>query len=131
MWCWNCLKKHSNCKLILKHVEFVWDYGRVLSFIWHMPLPLFYCDINIYQRKLVRLFYSPYLWLNKLMVVIIWSIIVKLYKKSDADGIHNIHNKLIRYYCITLFLIKVIDIIEILKYVYMGILLLIHVVTYR
>ena len=49
----------------------------------------------------------------------------QLHKKFDADGIHNIPNKLIRYYRITLFLIKVNDIIEILKYVYMGILLLI------
>ena len=49
----------------------------------------------------------------------------QLHKKFDADGIHNIPNKLIRYYCITLFLIKVNDIIEILKYVYMGILSLI------
>ena len=49
----------------------------------------------------------------------------QLHKEFDADGIHNIPNKLIRYYRITLFLIKVNDIIEILKYVYMGILLLI------
>ncbi len=37
----------------------------------------------------------------------------QLHKKFDADGIHNVPNK-IRYYCITLFLIKVDDIIEIL-----------------
>ena len=43
----------------------------------------------------------------------------QLHKKFDADGIHNVPIKLIRYYCITLFLIKVNDIIEILKYVYM------------
>ena len=49
----------------------------------------------------------------------------QLHKKFDADGIHNVPNKLIRYYCITLFLIKVNDTIEILKYVYMGILILI------
>ena len=49
----------------------------------------------------------------------------QLHKKFDADGIHNIPNKFIRYYRITLFLIKVNDIIEILKYVYMGILLLV------
>ena len=39
----------------------------------------------------------------------------QLHKKFNAGGIHNIPNKLIKYYCITLFLIKVNDIIEILN----------------
>jgi hypothetical protein len=49
----------------------------------------------------------------------------QLHKKFDAAGIHNIPNKLIRYYRLTLFLIKAHDIIEILNICIHG-----YIVTY-